>query len=261
MRKRPALSLAAALVLLTLALPARAGTGSSPGDLAITLAPYAWLTGLSGTIGVRGVQANVDSSFLNLSKYLNIAGMIHTDILYRDTFGILGEVNYAQLGDQTSGKRVSLDGQMGLFLSDVAAYYRLCLGALGKEGTPPSSLDLLAGIRIWSLSMHLKSATALNNRSVFKQTAWVDPVVGLRAKLRLTDTWGFELRGGVGGFGLSSAITWDAMARLAYTFWDHGTAFVGYRAVGVNHDQGGGRNYFKFDAVLSGPVLGAAFTF
>lgn len=260
MRKRTATYLATALILVFLVLPARAQTGPG-GDVVFTLAPYGWLTGLSGTIGVRGLQANVDASFADLSKYLNIAGMIHADFLYRDTFGILGEVNYAQLGDQASAKRVTLDGQMGLFLSDVAAYYRLCSGVLGKEGAPPSSLDLLAGIRIWSLAMHLKSETALNNRSAFKQTAWVDPVVGLRAKLRLTEKWGFELRGGVGGFGLSSAITWDAMALLAYTFWEHGTAFLGYRAVGVNHDQGGGQNYFKFNAVLSGPIIGAAFKF
>jgi hypothetical protein len=242
-------------------LAAQAATTHSPdGDLQVTLAPYAWLTGLSGTVGVRGAQAHVDSSFADLSKYLNIAGMLHTDILYRDTFGLLGEVNYAQLGDQASGKRVSLDGQMGLFLSDVAGFWRVGTASLGKDGGS-ASLDLLAGIRIWSLTMHLQSDSVFNSRSIFKQKTWVDPVVGARVQFHLTNKWGIELRGGVGGAGISSAITWDAMALLGYTFWDHGTAFLGYRAVGVNHSEGSGKDYFKFDAVLSGPILGVAFTF
>jgi len=234
---------------------------SSSDDLQCTLAPYAWLTGLSGTIGVRGAQVHVDSSFADLSKYLNIAGMVHAEILYRDTFGLLGEVNYAQLGDQASGKRVSLDGQMGLFISDVAGFWRVGTANLGKDGGCPTSLDLMGGVRIWSLGMNIKSETLLNNRSVFKQKSWVDPVVGTRAQFHLTDKWGIELRGGIGGFGISSAITWDAMALLGYTFGDHGTVFLGYRAVGVNHSEGSGKDYFKFDAVLSGPIVGAAFTF
>lgn len=233
----------------------------SGGDLQVTLAPYAWLTGLSGTVGVRGAQVHVDSSFADLSKYLNIAGMLHADILYRDTFGLLGEVNYAQLGDQASGKRVSLDGQMGLFLSDVAGFWRVGTASLGKDGGSHASLDLLAGVRIWSLGMNIRSDSTFNNRSIFKQKSWVDPVVGARVQYHLTNEWGIELRGGVGGVGISSALTWDAMALLGYTFWDHGTAFLGYRAVGVNHSEGSGKDYFKFDAVLSGPILGVAFTF
>lgn len=254
--------LIAFLILSAGPLAVQAATTNSPdSDLQVTLAPYAWLTGLSGTVGVRGAQVHVDSSFADLSKYLNIAGMLHADILYRETFGLLGEVNYAQLGDQASGKRVSLDGQMGLFLSDVAGFWRVGTASLGKDGGSPVSLDLLAGIRIWSLGMNIKSVSLLNNRFIFKQKSWVDPVVGARVQYHLTDKWGIELRGGVGGFGISSAITWDAMALLGYTFWEHGTAFLGYRAVGVNHSEGSGKDYFKFDAVLSGPVLGAAFTF
>ena len=261
----PARGLALALLLMlvpasTLAAQSTPGK-SSAGDVQITLAPYGWLTGVSGTVGVRGAQVTVDSSFADLSKYLNFAAMLHADILYQDSFGLLGEVNLAKLGDQASGKRVSLDGQMTLFLSDVAGYYRVGTAALGKDGCCPTSLDLLAGIRIWSLGFDIKTDSFFRGHSVFKQKSWVDPVVGARVQMHLTERWGIELRGGVGGFGISSAITWDAMALLGYTFWEHGTAFLGYRAVGVNHSEGSGKDYFKFDATLNGPILGVAFTF
>ncbi|WP_243439803.1 hypothetical protein [Fundidesulfovibrio soli] len=249
----------AALIVILAAPMARAATQGD--DLKVTLAPYAWLTGFNGTVGVRGVQANINASFADLSKYLNIAGMLHADVVYLDTFGLLGELNYAQLGDQASGKRVSLDGQMGLFLSDVAAFYRVGTAALGKDGACPTSLDLLAGARIWSLGLRLKADLPFNNRSIYKQKSWVDPVVGARIGMRLNEKWDIALRGGVGGFGISSAFTWDAMALVGYSFWEHGTVYLGYRAVGANHTEGSGKDYFKFDAVLNGPILALAFTF
>ncbi|WP_243361764.1 hypothetical protein [Fundidesulfovibrio terrae] len=249
------------LFVLLMAGPASAQTASSEGDFKFTLAPYAWLIGMSGTVGVRGAQVHVDASFADLSKYLNIGAMLHADMVYRDTFGILGEINYALLGDQASGKKTSLDGQMGLFLSDVAAFYRVGTASLGKDGGCPTSLDLLAGARIWNLGVKIKTESFLNSRSEFKQKGWVDPTVGARVLFHMTDKWTFDVRGGVGGFGISSAITWDAMAMLGYSFWEHGTALLGYRAVGVNHSEGSGRDYFKFDATLNGPILGVAFTF
>ena len=255
---RSILALAALFVILT-APAAQAETADR--DLQVTLAPYAWLTGFNGTVGVRGAQATVNASFADLSKYLNIAGMLHADILYRDTFGLLGEINYAQLGAQSSGGRASLDGQMGLFLSDIAAFYRVGTAALGKDGACPTSLDILAGARIWSLSMRLNSESFFTSRSIYKNKSWVDPVVGARVGMRLSDKWEIALRGGVGGFGISSALTWDAMALLGYSFWDHGTLYLGYRAVGANHTEGSGKDYFKFDAMLNGPILAFAFTF
>lgn len=249
-----------ALIVLLSAHTGQAAT--QEGDFRFTLAPYAWLTSFNGTIGVRGAQTTVNASFTDLSQYLNIAAMLHADMIYKDTFGLLGEINYSQLGDQASGKRVSLDGRMGLFLSDIAAFYRLGTVALGKDGSCPTSLDLLAGARIWSLGLNLNTDNVLGGgRTVFKQKSWVDPVIGARAQFSITDKWSFNLRGGVGGFGISSAFTWDAMALVGYTFWEHGTVLLGYRAVGVNHTEGSGKNYFKFDTTLNGPILALAFTF
>jgi hypothetical protein len=253
------------LILLgALAGPVGAQTGQTTAqnnDFQGNITPYAWLTGLSGTVGARGYNTQVSNSFTDLSKYLNLAGMIHADILYRETVGILGEINYAQLGDQASGKHVSLDAKSSLFLSDVAAYYRLWKGSLGQDGGCPVSFDLLAGARIWSLGMRLETASSLVSSTVSKQISWVDPIVGARAVLHMSDKWLLEFRGGVGGFGASSAFTWDAMALLGYSFWDHGTLLLGYRAVGVNHDQGSGKSSIKFDMTMHGPVLGLAFSF
>lgn len=263
-RKLVSTSLLPALLVLVLVMPAAAQTMQTQdpsGDFTFTLAPYAWLTGLSGKVGARGLETKVDMSFADMSKYLNFAAMGHAEMLYRDTLGLLGEFNYALLGDQASGKAVALDGQMNSIMSDVAAFYRLGTFPLGQDGSCPASFDLLAGARIWSLDMRLRADYRLHERSIHIQKAWVDPIVGGRAAFHLNKKWRLDFRAGVGGFGAGSAFTWDAMGLLDYTFWEHGRLLLGYRAVGVNYDQGSGRSAFKYNTVMHGPVIGLAFTF
>ena len=254
------------VVFLCLCLGASAALAQTPqqqtrGDFQWTVVPYAWLTGLSGTVGAKGYQTTVDCSFADLSKYLNIGAMAHIEMLYQDRVGLFTDINYSLLGDQASGKRISLDGKTSLFLTDVAAFYRVGTVPLGQNKTSFMTFDVLAGARIWSLALKLDGDRSRGGRDIFERRTWADPIVGARAEFHLTDAWLVSLRGGLGGFSVSSALTWDTTALVGYTFWEHGTLLAGYRAVGVNYSEGSGKSAFKFDATLSGPILGVAFTF
>ena len=252
-------------MLMTLALSntaqAQVAKDNAPSDFQWTVAPYAWLTGISGTVGAKGYDADVDVSFADLSKYLNMGAMVHAEMLYRERFGLFSDFNYSLLGADVSGKRSSLDAKMSLVLADVVGFYRVGSVPLGKAQTSSMDFDLLAGARIWSLAMKLDADGKRRSRDVYAQKTWADPIVGARATFHLTDAWLMSLRGGIGGFSVSSALTWDATALVGYTFWEHGTLLAGYRAVGVNYTEGSGDNAFKFDVTLSGPILGLAFTF
>lgn len=240
---------------------AQVAQNKTQGDFQWTIAPYAWLTGINGTVGAKGYDANVNVSFADLSNYLNMGAMVHAEMLYRERFGLFSDFNYSLLGADASGKRASIDAKMSLVLADVAGFYRVGTVPLGKAQTSSMDFDVLAGARIWSLAMKLDADTTRGGRDVYAQKTWADPIVGARATFHLTDAWLMSLRGGIGGFSVSSALTWDATALLGYTFWEHGTLLAGYRAVGVNHTEGSGKSAFKFDATLSGPILGVAFTF
>jgi hypothetical protein len=238
-----------------------AATGTQQGDFHWNVIPYAWLTGLNGTIGAKGYDATVSAPFVNLAKYLDMGAMMHLEGLYRERAGLFSDFNYSLLGDAASGKRVSVDGKTSLLLVDIAAFYRLGRFPLGQAGNADMTFDVLAGARIWSLSLLLDGDRVRGGRDIFENRSWVDPIVGARAEFHFAKSWLLSLRGGVGGFSISSAITWDATAALGYTFWEHGTVLLGYRCVGVNHDAGSGSSAFKFDATLSGPIVGLAFTF
>lgn len=240
---------------------AQAPTNGTHGDFRWVVAPYAWLTGLSGTLGAKGYDVNVNISFADLSKYLNLAGMVHAEVVYQEKIGLLTDFNYALLGDQASGKRASLGGKTSLVLADVAALYRIGNIPLGKAHAASMDFDLLVGARIWNLALKLDADTRRGGRTVYEERTWADPIVGARTIFHLTDKWLLTLRGGVGGFSVSSALTWDATALVGYTFWEHGTFMLGYRAVGDTYNTGSGKSAFKFDATLHGPILGVAFTF
>ena len=233
---------------------------SAQSDFRLVLIPYGWLTGFTGTLGARGHETHVSNSFGQLEKYLNFAAMAHMEMYYRDTVGLIAEVNYARMGEQTSRKGVSLDGQMTSTMSDVAAFYRLGTVPLNDNGGK-ISFDILGGVRIWTMEMGLSAEYQQLEASSRIYRSWVDPIVGARTTIHLDKHWFMDLRGGVGGFGAASTNTWDAMGVVGYNFWKNATAILGYRAVGLNYESGSGRDNFKVNAVQHGPVVGLALTF
>ena len=253
-----------ALMLLLLVLcgsPAlAAGDEEAQKDFRVVLTPYGWLTGFTGTFGARGYETHVSNSFGQLDKYLNFAAMAHMELYYRDTVGLIAEFNYASMGDQTSRKGVALDGKMSFTMSDIAAFYRLGTIPLNDDGGK-ISFDVLGGVRIWTFDMGLSAEYYQLEASDRIYRSWVDPIVGARTSIHLNKQWLVDLRGGVGGFGAASTNTWDAMGVVGYNFWENATLLAGYRAVGLNYESGSGRDNFKVNATLHGPIVGLSLTF
>ena len=53
------------------------GAGASASDWYFSIAPYAWLLALDGTIGVKGQTADVNMSFGDLLDQAEFAGQLH----------------------------------------------------------------------------------------------------------------------------------------------------------------------------------------
>lgn len=64
--------------------------------------------------------------------------------------------------------------------------------------------------------------------------------------------WGF-----VGGFGAGSDLSWDAMGAFGWSPRENVSLILGYRASGVDYDNGS----FTYDAIQHGPVIGGVFRF
>jgi hypothetical protein len=104
-----------------------------------TIAAPGWLAGMDGTIGVRGVNANIDIGFDQILQHLDMIFAARAQA-QKGPFGIYGEVIYIGLSDnaQINGLLNNIHEQVDMTLVDGALSWRLV-------NQPRWSLDFAAG--------------------------------------------------------------------------------------------------------------------
>jgi hypothetical protein len=104
-----------------------------------TIAVPGWLASMNGTIGVRGVNADIDVPVTEVLQHLDMIFAARAEA-QKGPFGIFGEVFYIGLSDNTQINRMinNIHEQVDLTLVDGALSWRLV-------NQPRWSLDLAAG--------------------------------------------------------------------------------------------------------------------
>ena len=100
------------------------------------------------------------------------------------------------------------------------------------------------------------------NRAIARSGAvdWTDPFVGARMRFAVAPGQELFVRGDIGGFGVGSKFSWQAIAGYNFDFavWNGITfsGLLGYKALYVDYAQGEGRRRYEFDMLTHGPVVG-----
>jgi hypothetical protein len=104
-----------------------------------TIAAPGWMAGLDGTIGVRGVNADINIGFDQILQHLDMIFAMRAEA-QKGPFGIYGELIYIGLSDnaQINGLINNIHEQVDQYLVDGALSWRLI-------NQPRGSLDLAAG--------------------------------------------------------------------------------------------------------------------
>jgi hypothetical protein len=104
-----------------------------------TIAAPGWMAGLDGTIGVRGVNADIDIGFDQILQHLDMIFAARAQA-QKGPFGIYGELIYIGLSDgaQINGLINNIHEQVDQYLIDGALSWRLI-------NQPRGSLDFAAG--------------------------------------------------------------------------------------------------------------------
>ena len=104
-----------------------------------TIAAPGWMAGLDGTIGVRGVNADIDVGFDQILQHLDMIFAMRAEA-QKGPFGIYGEVIYIGLSDNAQVNRLinNIHEVVNETLVDGALSWRLI-------NQPRGSLDLVAG--------------------------------------------------------------------------------------------------------------------
>jgi hypothetical protein len=219
-----------------------------------TVTPYFWAAGLSGDTRQFGLPViHIDADFGDILKNLDFAAMAIADARY-GRYSVFGDLIYTKLS-------AGADTPRGILASNVDVTSETFAGLVGAgysilEG-PSGRLDVVGGIRVWSVDTDLSfDGGLLNGRSFSDGATWVDGLVGVRGNYSLTPQFYFTGWALVGAGGAD--IDWDVAGGLGYRINDRFSATLGYRALGVNYSNDDG---FLFDAVQQGPIMGLTVRF
>jgi len=89
------------------------------------------------------------------------------------------------------------------------------------------------------------------------EKSWVDPYIGVRVQHPIAERWTLVGYADVGGFGVGSDFTWQALAGVNYEFSKAIAGKFGYRYLYVDYDKDG----FRYDMANSGLYLGVGIRF
>lgn len=217
--------------------------------------PYVWMSGLSGDISPSflGPTFSVEKSFSEILESLNGAFFV-TGLARKGDFVIVGDFNYVSTSetDDTPIPFVSVE-------ADIEQISGTILAGTPLIDEPGAVLYALAGARAWHVDATVSAKVTADSipTSVSDTWAFVDPVVALRGRLALTDTVSLTGYSDIGGFGVGSDFTWQAVAAVNYALTRRVSVSAGYRHLSVDYEDGGQ----VLDIELSGPLVGATLKF
>jgi hypothetical protein len=224
-----------------------------------TITPYVWVAGLSGQTGVGTplgpLTVDVDVGFSDLLENLDFGGMVawRSD---RDRLSIMADVIYLKLSaDRTvQAGPVPVDGS-------AEADQAVAEASIGYRWNP--NVTVYAGLRYFDIDMSLRAVAPppVGTRAADDDESWVDPMVGALFEIPLSESWTLGLRGDLGGFGVGSDITPQAVLSARWHLSERTTIVGAFRYVDIDYEDGSGRNLFKYDVTIAGPSIGVSFSF
>ncbi len=221
---------------------ALASTGSG---WRIRTAVYGWGTALDGDVTLRGNKAPADASFADLLDKLDFAFMGAAEVSNGE-WGLLADVFYAELSVGNARGNRSFSSEFSQFIGNFVITHNL----IEDEET---RLDIYAGARVNSLDASLDIQTNfIGTFSGSDDKSWVDPIIGARIQQELPNAFFVRMAGDIGGFGVSSDSTWQALAGLGYHLNDSSSVLLGYRGIGTDYQDG----EFGYDVISHGMLLG-----
>jgi hypothetical protein len=255
-----------------------------PPGWSFRIVPYGWLTSLNGTQTVRGRSAKVDASFIDIvEKSDTLVALMGDFEARRGPFSLYGDLVWSKVGVEgsnvrtrapapgvttTVGRSLNLDVEMAII--EVGAAYEVA-----RSG--PVAFDVLGGARYWhqkvDFSFEVASAIDVGDlelaggRAIARSGSvdWLDPIIGARVRYAVAPGHELFLRGDIGGFGVGSDFSWQAIGGYGFDFGTYnGITFsgvIGYRALSVDYTQGEGRRRYEFDMLVHGPILGVSMRF
>lgn len=240
------------------------------------LTPYFWASGADiDAATIKGRTASAELDFGDILDLLDFGGFVRFEA-WKGNWGFTVDTTYVDLGAEgeftpTLGPitfaTIDIEGDFKQANVDLAITHRFDI----SPGNKSESLwiDPMVGIRYAYLKQEFDISKAPGpilgalGRTLGGSEDWIEPIIGGRIGVRLTDKIIFAVRGDIGGFGIGDAsdLTWNIVAGFDYKPWKTVSIKIGYKIYDIDYETGSGNERFGINAQLQGPALGVTFYF
>jgi hypothetical protein len=211
---------------------------------------YGWLASLKGKTGIKGlppqdVELPLDTILEHLEAlaYFGFEGN-------KGDWGYLTDIQYLKLSGKNDTASQTTNISLKQLKIEFAVQYRFYESA-------QTNAYIYGAAQYYYYAIDLDGYSLMGNVDTSGSQNWIDPAIGVKARHQFNDKWSCDVLGEVGGFGVSSDLTWQALAKVNYHInacWDVG---VGYRYQYVDYEKDG----FVFDALQQGVAIGVTYNF
>ena len=215
----------------------------TPSQWDFSLRPYLFLSGLAGSVTAGPVTLPINSGFGDLVDHLRIGGFL-AFTAEKEKWGFYADFQYISLVGKSTG-RIDAALELENLIAEADVSFR--------PGNTPT-LKFMAGVRLYTVEQTLSFR---EEELPQVGTTVIDPILGAHGVWELNDRWDFELRGDIGGFGVSSEFTYQLLALFHWDISNSINVPFGYRILSYQIQTGD----IWMDTRMSGLVLGLDFRF
>ncbi len=215
------------------------------------LAPfYLWGVSIDGDVTSGTSTVPVEVPFSDLVDNLESAFIVHFEGMHKSNWGFIVDINYLDISNDNvdlSGQKANVD--FDATLGELSGFYRI------KDSD--HAYDLIAGFRYTKLANKITDPAGPTLADASE--SWTDPIIGVRWMWDFAEQWKLVARGDIGGFGVGSDFSWQALALVDWQPFKYVSFLGGYRAIYQDYKEGSGPDLFRFDATMHGPIIGVNF--
>ena len=215
------------------------------------LAPfYLWAINIDGDLTAGSISAPVDVPFSDVFDNLEAAFIVHFESVYKGKWGLLVDIDYLDIANDFAPiAGISQNVNLKLTVAEVDGFYRI------QHDT--HMFDFVIGLRYIEMDNKL---TVIGGPTLMDDSQnWLDPLLGGRWIWHFVDNWSLIVRADIGGFGVGSDFTWQAIGLIDWQPFEHVSFLAGYRVLDMDYENGNEQESFHFDASAHGPIIGLNF--
>ena len=238
--------------------------------------PYFFAPAYEGDMTVDGQTVSADLSFGDILDNFDVMGFSNRVVARKGKLGLIFDIAYLSLETEIDLATLTPPVSIGIDIEieDLSLDFGVSYRAVDT---------MIAGKRLWiepigglryhyfkqeidldvSVTLPGPLGTKSAGTTLGGDEEWVEPFVGGRMLIALSEKITFLLRGDAGGFGIGDAsdLTWNILAGFDYRFSERVSAKLGYRFMGFDYETGSGADRFGADVDMAGLMLGVTFNF